>query len=62
MSDVELFKELKELLISQQHSPEDIAQVEKAYKFAKKHTKVNLGYQVNRILYTLLRLQKYLQG
>ena len=36
MSDVELFKELKELLISQQHSPEDIAQVEKAYKFAKK--------------------------
>ena len=36
MSDVESFKELKELLISQQHSPEDIAQVEKAYRFAKK--------------------------
>ena len=36
MSDVETFKELKELLIAQNHSSEDIALVEKAYKFAKK--------------------------
>lgn len=36
MSDVELFKELKEILINQKHSQEDIALVEKAYKFAKK--------------------------
>ena len=36
MSDVEAFKELKEILIKQNHSPEDINQVEKAYKFAKK--------------------------
>ena len=36
MSDIETFKELKELLISQKHSEEDIALVEKAYKFAKK--------------------------
>lgn len=36
MSDIESFKELKELLISQKHSDEDIALVEKAYKFAKK--------------------------
>ena len=36
MSDVETFKEIKELLITQKHSPEDIAQVEKAYRFAKK--------------------------
>ncbi len=36
MSDIETFKEIKEILISQKHSPEDIASVEKAYKFAKK--------------------------
>jgi len=36
MSDIEAFKELKEILISQKHSPEDIELVEKAYKFAKK--------------------------
>ena len=36
MSDKETFKEIKELMISQQHTPEEIAQVEKAYKFAKK--------------------------
>ncbi len=36
MSDIETFKELKELLVSQKHSEEDIALVEKAYKFAKK--------------------------
>ena len=36
MSDVESFKELKEILINQKHSQEDIALVEKAYKFAKK--------------------------
>lgn len=36
MSDVESFKELKEMLISQKHTQEDIALVEKAYKFAKK--------------------------
>jgi len=36
MSDIEIFKEIKEILISQKHSPEDIALVEKAYKFAKK--------------------------
>ena len=32
MSDLETFKSIKEVLISQNHSPEDIAQVEKAYK------------------------------
>ena len=36
MSDIETFKSIKEILISQKHSPEDIAQVEKAFKFAKK--------------------------
>ena len=36
MSDKETFKEIKELMISQQHTPEEIVQVEKAYKFAKK--------------------------
>lgn len=36
MSEIETFKEIKELLISQKHSPEDIELVEKAYKFAKK--------------------------
>jgi RelA/SpoT family (p)ppGpp synthetase len=36
MSDIETFKEIKEILISQKHSTEDIALVEKAYKFAKK--------------------------
>ncbi len=36
MSDKEIFKEIKELMIAQQHTPEEIAQVEKAYKFAKK--------------------------
>ncbi len=36
MSDVEIFKEVKELMIAQKHSPDEIAQVEKAYKFAKK--------------------------
>lgn len=36
MSDIETFKEIKELLITQKHSAEDIALVEKAYKFAKK--------------------------
>ena len=36
MSDVETFKELKEILVEQKHSGEDIALVEKAYKFAKK--------------------------
>lgn len=36
MADKEIFKEIKELMIAQQHTPEEIAQVEKAYKFAKK--------------------------
>lgn len=36
MTDIETFKEVKELMISQQHTAEEIAQVEKAYKFAKK--------------------------
>lgn len=36
MSDVETFKELKETLINQKHSTEDITLVEQAYKFAKK--------------------------
>lgn len=36
MSDLETFKEIKELLITQKHSQEDIEQVEKAYRFAKK--------------------------
>lgn len=36
MSDVETFKELKEILVEQKHSGEDIALVEKAYKFARK--------------------------
>ena len=36
MSDIETFKEIKDLLVAQKHSPEDIALVEKAYKFAKK--------------------------
>lgn len=36
MSDLETFKEIKELLITQKHSKEDIEQVEKAYRFAKK--------------------------
>ena len=36
MSDVETFKELKEALVNQNHSPEDLELVEKAYKFAKK--------------------------
>lgn len=36
MSDLEMFKEIKELLITQKHSQEDIEQVEKAYRFAKK--------------------------
>ncbi|MDE6139257.1 MAG: hypothetical protein K2F57_07280, partial [Candidatus Gastranaerophilales bacterium] len=36
MSDIETFKEIKEILVSQKHSDEDIALVEKAYKFAKK--------------------------
>lgn len=36
MSDIETFKEIKELLITQQHSKEEIELVETAYKFAKK--------------------------
>ncbi len=36
MSDIETFKEIKEILISQKHSNEDIELLEKAYKFAKK--------------------------
>ena len=36
MSDVDLYKELKEILKEQKHSEEEIALVEKAYKFAKK--------------------------
>lgn len=36
MSDIEIFKEIKNALIEQKHTPEEIAQVEKAYKFAKK--------------------------
>lgn len=36
MSDLETFKEIKELLITQKHLQEDIEQVEKAYRFAKK--------------------------
>lgn len=36
MSGLETFKEIKELLITQKHSQEDIEQVEKAYRFAKK--------------------------
>lgn len=36
MSDIEIFKQIKEILVAQKHSEEDIALVEKAYKFAKK--------------------------
>jgi len=36
MTDKETFKEVKELMVAQEHTPEEIAQVEKAYKFAKK--------------------------
>ena len=36
MSDIETFKEIKEILISQKYTQEDIALIEKAYKFAKK--------------------------
>ena len=36
MSDIETFKQIKETLESQGHTPEDIALVEQAYKFAKK--------------------------
>ena len=36
MSDVESYIELKEILKEQQHSEEEIALVDKAYKFAKK--------------------------
>jgi len=36
MSDVDIFKEIKEILVNQKHSQEDIELVEKAYKFAKK--------------------------
>ena len=36
MSDIETFKQIKETLEKQGHTPEDIALVEKAYKFAKK--------------------------
>ncbi|MBP3821722.1 bifunctional (p)ppGpp synthetase/guanosine-3',5'-bis(diphosphate) 3'-pyrophosphohydrolase [bacterium] len=37
MSDVDTFKEIKEILSSQKYSQEDISEVEKAYKFAKKN-------------------------
>ena len=47
MSDIETFKEIKELLTKQKHSVEDIALVEKAYRFAKKLTTDNLEFQVN---------------
>ena len=36
MSDMDTLKEIKGLLIQQNHSPDDISLVEKAYKFAKK--------------------------
>ncbi len=36
MSDIEIFKDIKEILLSQNHTEEDIALVEKAYKFAKR--------------------------
>ncbi|MCM1339949.1 MAG: bifunctional (p)ppGpp synthetase/guanosine-3',5'-bis(diphosphate) 3'-pyrophosphohydrolase [Muribaculaceae bacterium] len=36
MSDIEIFKDIKEVLHQQKYSTEDIALVEKAYKFAKK--------------------------
>lgn len=36
MSDIEIFKQIIEILVAQKHSEEDIALVEKAYKFAKK--------------------------
>ncbi|MBR1460407.1 bifunctional (p)ppGpp synthetase/guanosine-3',5'-bis(diphosphate) 3'-pyrophosphohydrolase [bacterium] len=36
MSDIESFKQIKETLENQGHTPEDIALVERAYKFAKK--------------------------
>lgn len=36
MSDIETFKQIKEILEQQGHTSEDIALVEKAYKFAKK--------------------------
>ena len=36
MSDVETFKDIKELMILQKHPPKDIELVEKAFKFAKK--------------------------
>ncbi len=36
MSDIDIFKEIKEQLKAQKHSADDIALVEKAYKFAKK--------------------------
>ena len=36
MSDIKLFKEIKETLIAQNYLKDDVEQVEKAYKFAKK--------------------------
>ena len=36
MSDVEIYKELKDLLVVQKYSPQDIELIDKAYKFAKK--------------------------
>ena len=36
MSDIETFKDIKELMILQKHPPKDIELVEKAFKFAKK--------------------------
>ena len=62
MSDLETFKEIKEILISQKHSAEDIALVEKAYKFAKNSMMVNLEFRVNLILFTPVKLLKFLQG
>ena len=40
MSDLETFKSIKEVLISQKHSLDDIAKVDKAYKFAKEALKL----------------------
>ena len=36
MSDIDTYKALKEILTEQKRSQEDINEVEKAYKFAKK--------------------------
>ncbi len=62
MSDIETFKEIKEILISQKHSAEDIALVEKLINLLKTLMMVNLEFRVNLILFTPVKLLKFLQG